>query len=929
MNTLKRSLAAVLVSLPLVAFPFLASALSLADIKSVFEKFIAPITLPSAFFSQFAAVGTIPAPPTNVQPTGREAIAPADLQELRNLTRSLVAPATTPTVAPPPPSGPLQAAITTQVQNAVKEQVQLAIRRKVLMEMIAKRNPEVFLQNMMSGAVRARLSSEVQAHIERQVTLTGTTEVLHIDDFDNPDNSRFQYHLRTGNKRTELSFVGDAPLLSSGATLRVEGFQIGDTMAAEGGPASTQILYQPVPDALGAQKTLFILVTSPGKPATPTRAQMRETIFNGAFQKFYKEQSYNQTWFEGDVTEWISVPVYASHCGAVDLGTPSIREYLMRNNVDLSRYGRLVFVVNFGEESGGGCATAGKINMEYNGRTYLLSTGYVLYPNSSRRRPNMSGFESVLSHEMGHELGVDHANSWNCSGPSLDTNCVHDEYGNEYDMMGARLRSSHFNAYYKDRLGWFSTSSKFILNGVSGSYTLAPLEGTVGRRVAILTNPATPSVPPLYVEFRQPIGFDSHLPLSSAGLFLNQVIGSGMNSMTRLLNANYTTTSNPAPSLPVDQPALMPGSTFTWPGRGIAINMLGISPTLTPPSSALFSVSFTRPVCIRNGMEFTNVSFNKTVDTTVRDQFYMNFVLVNNDGPACVSSIVSATATVAPSSGISLWKYPNDPSIAIAPTDTQSFMFAFNELPANIPTGDYQVTITVTDTTNNRTFTLSRTVKVIGRPTGTLTTTNCTIPAGQTTCTFNSSWTTSNAINGIRLTFTEQGGTEFNMLNDGSPATYTNWPGHRIAGTHTVKLYDSRTNTLLDSKQVVIAAPAVTNNPPLGYLDGNCSSFWGWAYDPDAPSTSIIVRIVDERGTVYSSVANAVHTGVNTARNLTGKHGIYSPFPTNLKDGKLHTFRAYGVDTTTNTRVAFVQNPKTMTCKAPIPPLAPTTTVAP
>ncbi|MFZ2555603.1 MAG: hypothetical protein WAX57_02080, partial [Minisyncoccia bacterium] len=47
---------------------------------------------------------------------------------------------------------------------------------------------------------------------------------------------------------------------------------------------------------------------------------------------------------------------------------------------------------------------------------------------------------------------------------------------------------------------------------------------------------------------------------------------------------------------------------------------------------------------------------------------------------------------------------------------------------------------------------------------------------------------------------------------------------------------------------------------------------------------------------------------------LTGNHGIYMPFPASLKDGIAHTFRAYGVDTTTNTRVAFVQPVKTMTC---------------
>ncbi len=317
----------------------------------------------------------------------------------------------------------------------------------------------------------------------------------------------------------------------------------------------------------------------------------------------------------------------------------------------------------------------------------------------------------------------------------------------------------------------------------------------------------------------------------------------------------------------------------------------------------------------------------------------------------------------------------------------------------------------------------------VGGPTGNITATTCTVPTGATTCAFRFSWASANTPQGVRVTSTQQGGSESNMYDDGSPTSYTSGVRMWGAGTHNIKLYDTRTNALLDTKTVTIEAPislnklplgyfdgatcsalwgwsydpdssrtsvdvlvyegnrAITvakadksrsdvntimkvsgnhgfsiptplslkdgkphtlkihaidsaargastvltssprtitcsppppvNNPPLGYLDGNCSSFWGWAYDPDAPATSIIVRIEDEKGILYSSVANAAHAGINTAKGITGNHGIYMPFPASLKDGIAHTFRGYGVDTTTNTKVAFVQPQKTMTCPSP------------
>ena len=95
-------------------------------------------------------------------------------------------------------------------------------------------------------------------------------------------------------------------------------------------------------------------------------------------------------------------------------------------------------------------------------------------------------------------------------------------------------------------------------------------------------------------------------------------------------------------------------------------------------------------------------------------------------------------------------------------------------------------------------------------PTGSLSPTPCSIPAGATTCSFSFSWTSNNTYAGIRTTFTPQGASEHSMYNDGSPSSFADGAGTAGAGTHTIKLFDTHTNALLDSKQVVISAPVVT-----------------------------------------------------------------------------------------------------------------------
>ena len=69
----------------------------------------------------------------------------------------------------------------------------------------------------------------------------------------------------------------------------------------------------------------------------------------------------------------------------------------------------------------------------------------------------------VYVHELGHNLGLYHANSWDpTSSTPDDSSGTHDEYGFDFDMMGNRSYSydkMHFNASFKNALDWLPDSS--------------------------------------------------------------------------------------------------------------------------------------------------------------------------------------------------------------------------------------------------------------------------------------------------------------------------------------------------------------------------------------------------------------------------------------------------------------------------------------
>jgi hypothetical protein len=163
-------------------------------------------------------------------------------------------------------------------------------------------------------------------------------------------------------------------------------------------------------------------------------------------------------------------------------------------------------------------AIASGVNLsQYTRRVYVLpsqnSCGYTglgtIGGNPSQAWSFRCDLHDVFGHELGHNLGTQHAST-----PSS-------EYGDTSDIMGyAGIGLRHMNAPHKEELGWLPAGQVLTVTQ-SGTYKIAPLElhptETVAPQALKIAKQNTNEY--YYFSYRLPLGFDVNL----ASTYTNRV----------------------------------------------------------------------------------------------------------------------------------------------------------------------------------------------------------------------------------------------------------------------------------------------------------------------------------------------------------------------------------------------------------------------
>ncbi len=519
----------------------------------------------------------------------------------------------------------------------------------------------------------------------------------------------------------------------------------------------------------GRQKILVVLLYDKNAPLPPyTQEDMNNIVLNSSIEEFYKDQSYDSVSFAGTTTDWIGLDMdfphggFACNLSFVDVSRPEIADYLNANGINPRQYPRTLYMIY---DMGGGCSTVGQSTQTWDGRNYKTSLSWSGVPGFALVQPyvgRMNGeiFEEatvpedsafarcvakaranvgatitcswngstiydsadplnfaknfvtshsymteVTAHELGHALGVMHANAWKCFGSSFNTpDCRHEEYGNYSDTMGHGEYGTHFNAYYKDLLGWIPSTAKKVVRA-DGREKITSLATKNGIKVLEIQNPAfdgsTSANTSVFLELRTPTRFDYQVTSGWTGIHINQAIASKQEfelPYSRLLNAKQATQPE------FTSPALQEGGVFNYPSHGIRLGNVNIN-----ANTASVNVRFSVPECKTFPLQTKSYGGSAVVPG---DSVFITVTIHNMNFPLCGDSKVTFQNSNAADLGWEMtYRYPETP-ITLAAADT-GYMFFHFQVPADASAGDYLLEMRLRDRTYGKTYKYSFPIHVV------------------------------------------------------------------------------------------------------------------------------------------------------------------------------------------------------------------------
>ena len=197
---------------------------------------------------------------------------------------------------------------------------------------------------------------------------------------------------------------------------------------------------------------------------------------------FYREQSYDDIRFDGDVHGWYTLAADPSTCSFADVDAWAA-EARTAAGLSLSSYDHFVYLF-----------------------PYQSSCGWAGLGELPGKESWLNGYTSVrvVAHELGHNMGLHHASSLTCTSGgqtvTKSSTCSADEYGDPFDVMG--LSARHSGAWHLNKLGVLGSSNMQVANA-SGTYTIS---SALSRRAGpvLLRVPASSSSSYYYdVEIRE------------------------------------------------------------------------------------------------------------------------------------------------------------------------------------------------------------------------------------------------------------------------------------------------------------------------------------------------------------------------------------------------------------------------------------------
>jgi len=430
---------------------------------------------------------------------------------------------------------------------ALEELETIVAARKEWMRYVIQTDPDLAAELALLDFDRRLLPKPLGDSIERLVTLEGRLEIVISDHFEDHTSFEQRFIATENGSYFELLLAADPGALVSGMMVRAQGIALDGQVAVPQRAGTFTVLGQPASRSLGAgpKNIAVILFNFQNDRSKPWNASTVSNVIFNQSNAYHSQNSFGQTTLSGNVFGYYTLPInktcntFAVAQAAIAAADPA---------VNFLNYTNIVFA---GPISGCGWTGFATIGPTVN------STGEGAVTVGNLWLATMTA--AVVSHELGHNMGLRHANFYDCGLAPIAASCSSIEYGDNFDIMGNHTNMGHTNAGNKELLGIFGPENVLNLSAVgsggSGTYTLAPIESASTQPQMIRIRRSGSSY--LTIEYRQRIGYDTVFSAAVLDGALIHVVAAGQTHVVDM------TPSEPNSGSDV---TLEAGRTFTDPG---------------------------------------------------------------------------------------------------------------------------------------------------------------------------------------------------------------------------------------------------------------------------------------------------------------------------------------------------------------------------